>query len=91
VWSPRWSERFKPADEETNVVEKHSGMYRHCTCYLGPGAARCGARAPFLCDFPVGKRTCDRPLCADHATEEGPDRHYCPEHVGKVPLQGALF
>lgn len=65
--------------------------YRHCTCYLGPGAARCGARAPFLCDFPVGRRTCDRPLCADHATEEGPDRHYCPEHAGKVPVQGALF
>lgn len=27
--------------------------------------------------------TCDAPLCADHATEVGRDRHYCPRHLAE--------
>ncbi|MEY5100128.1 MAG: hypothetical protein RJA36_2847 [Pseudomonadota bacterium] len=40
----------------------------------------------YLCDFrlPSGA-TCDMPLCAEHATQIGPDRHLCPRHVGAGP------
>jgi hypothetical protein len=35
----------------------------------------------FLCDFPMGRgKTCDLPLCGDHAREVGPELHLCPLH-----------
>ena len=44
----------------------------------------CGAPAPYLCDFPIdgGKRTCDRPMCAAHASVVfgAKDKHFCPPH-----------
>ena len=41
----------------------------------------CAAFAEYLCDYPVGEnRTCDRPMCADHAHQVGHDIHYCPGH-----------
>jgi hypothetical protein len=50
----------------------------------GPGVrhepaafCRCGAHANLLCDGPYQGGTCDEPLCAEHATEVGPDRHLC--------------
>lgn len=45
----------------------------------------CGAPGDeFLCDYPIGKgKTCDAPLCADHAHEVAPDVHYCPGHHAK--------
>lgn len=44
---------------------------------------RCCGISQYLCDFrlPSGA-TCDMPLCADHATQVGPDRHLCPRHAG---------
>jgi hypothetical protein len=49
----------------------------------------------FQCDFPLGgDKTCDKPMCAQHATEVGgPGRHYCRQHVHAkhVPEQKALF
>lgn len=47
---------------------------------------RCCGISVFLCDFrlPSGA-TCDMPLCAEHATRIGPDRHLCPRHVGAGP------
>lgn len=45
-----------------------------------------GCRAPgeFLCDQPLGGsktgKTCDKPLCVQHAVEVGTDRHLCPPH-----------
>jgi|HubBroStandDraft_2_1064218.scaffolds.fasta_scaffold326251_2 hypothetical protein len=44
----------------------------------------CCQMATILCDFDIGGaegETCDMPLCQDHATEVGPDRHYCPKHA----------
>lgn len=38
----------------------------------------CGAPAPYLCDGPVGNRTCDAPICEAHRTNVGPDRDLCP-------------
>jgi hypothetical protein len=44
----------------------------------------CGQPAPFLCDYPIdgGKRTCDRPMCAGHASVVfgERDKHWCPPH-----------
>jgi len=49
-----------------------------------PWPALRGLRAvgDFLCDFPVGDgKTCDRPICPDHATEIAPEIHYCAGHL----------
>lgn len=44
----------------------------------------CGDISGFLCDFPVGDgKTCDRPLCGDHAHEVAPDVHYCTPHFAE--------
>lgn len=51
---------------------------------LGPHCAEenCGRVGDLLCDYPVGDgKTCDRPLCPSHATEVGPDLHYCIAHA----------
>lgn len=49
---------------------------------LGPHCADCAAVGDLLCDFPVGEgKTCDRPMCATHASEIGPELHYCRTHV----------
>lgn len=48
---------------------------------LGDPCRECGAVADFLCDFPVGEgKTCDRPICEEHAAEIGPEVHYCQVH-----------
>lgn len=43
-----------------------------------------------LCDFVVSspqqvthKRTCDAPMCANHAKSVGVDRDYCPVHANE--------
>jgi len=42
----------------------------------------CGDLADVLCDYIMSDgETCDRECCREHATEVGPDRHHCPEHV----------
>lgn len=48
---------------------------------LGPHCADCAAVGDLLCDYPVGDgKTCDRPMCDDHAHEIGPELHYCEAH-----------
>lgn len=42
---------------------------------------RCCGISTALCDWPVDGKTCDAPLCPEHATEVGKDRHYCPRHL----------
>jgi hypothetical protein len=37
-----------------------------------------------LCDYPLpGKagRTCDAPVCVEHARHVEPDTDYCPQHI----------
>lgn len=49
---------------------------------LGPHCADCGSVGDSLCDYPVGHgKTCDRPMCGDHAAAIGPDIHYCASHL----------
>jgi hypothetical protein len=45
-----------------------------------------------LCDFVVSspqqvthKRTCDAPICDEHATSVGKDLDYCPDHKHLAP------
>lgn len=46
----------------------------------------CAAPSSFLCDGPGGGgRDCDLPLCAEHRTQVGENRDYCPEHAGLAP------
>lgn len=46
---------------------------------------RCIYVAEYLCDYPMGKgKTCDLPLCDEHAIQQGAewqDMHFCPQHV----------
>jgi hypothetical protein len=49
---------------------------------LGPHCADCAGFGDYLCDYPVGDgKTCDRPMCDDHATEIAPEVHYCAGHL----------
>jgi len=50
----------------------------------------CNCAADFLCDHPVGSgKTCDLPLCRDHAQRVGPDYHLCPIHLAEFRGAGA--
>ena len=41
----------------------------------------CRRLADFLCDYPVGEgKTCDAPLCGEHAQAVGKNVDYCPKH-----------
>lgn len=53
---------------------------------LGPYCAdhRCADVGTNLCDYPVGDgKTCDMPICDNHAFEAAPNVHYCPGHALK--------
>lgn len=55
-------------------------------CYE-PG---CGAVHELLCDWPIGDgKTCDLPMCPDHAREIGVNRHLCIIHHGVWQAQSA--
>lgn len=44
---------------------------------------RCAYVAEYLCDFPLGEKTCDLKLCEKHAViqNESADIHFCPQHA----------
>jgi hypothetical protein len=47
-------------------------------------ACRCAGISAYLCDHELSDgKTCDAPLCAEHARQVGPDRHLCPIHAGQ--------
>lgn len=51
---------------------------------LGDHCRDCSGFGDFLCDYPVGDgKTCDAPLCDDHATEVAPEVHYCAGHFAE--------
>lgn len=45
----------------------------------------CGKPGTKLCDYPVRRKgkdaTCDRAMCSQHATADGPDLDYCLAHA----------
>ena len=63
-------------------AKKHTAGGQMFLCGdLGPGCADCGGVGDFACDFPVGDgKTCDRPMCREHAHEISPEIHYCDGH-----------
>lgn len=55
-------------------------------------STRCCAISTFLCDFELEDgKTCDAPLCPEHARQVGPDRHLCPRHALAADAQPELF
>jgi hypothetical protein len=43
---------------------------------------RCLAPSSYLCDHQLENgKTCDAPICSEHAQQIGPDRHLCPRHA----------
>lgn len=63
------------------VANKRLGIVHICGD-LGEPCAECESPAGFLCDYPVGDgKTCDRHLCADHASEVYGGLHYCAPHM----------
>lgn len=55
---------------------------RHTWSNSGIAVHHCCAMATLLCDhINSDGKTCDAPLCEEHATLAGPDFHLCPLHV----------
>ncbi len=48
-----------------------------------PRLCECGENAVALCDWKIGKRTCDRPLCESCTSKPDPskDKDLCPWHA----------
>lgn len=62
----------------TAIVKHAAPRKRRC--------AFCDAWSGFLCDAPVGPgKTCDAPMCGEHAYIMGPDIHHCPHHHHLAP------
>lgn len=62
--------------------QRNQGGTIFITGELGDHCADCAALGIFLCDYPVGEgKTCDRPICEDHANEVAPEVHYCQGHM----------
>lgn len=52
----------------------------------------CGNTHTKLCDYPVGRRTCDAPICDEHASHvEGQNLDYCPIHKDRPNTQPSLL
>ena len=44
-------------------------------------APNCMQAGKLLCDWKIGGgKTCDKPICPDHAQHVGDDKDLCPEH-----------
>lgn len=71
-----------PAPCKAPFTWEYLGVVRHC----------CMKPSGYLCDAPVGDegKTCDMPICEDHAKQIGKNRHLCPEHADEAP-QTELF
>lgn len=54
-----------------------------CGSFDVPKKCECGEEAVALCDWKMGKRTCDRPLCGSCTSKPDPkrDKDLCPWHA----------
>lgn len=89
VWSPRIAAQrfvvlyqfplaFFLDEPESGFGEMH---------FSGDGIVACGFQgcpyiAERLCDYPMGGgKTCDQPLCEDHAQRQADEIDFCPTHA----------
>lgn len=84
-----WPEEV--AREKTTMLGEHGDDGFICGDFGAhchePG---CGAVHDLLCDWPIGDgKTCDLPMCPDHAREIGVNRHLCLIHHGIWQAQSA--
>ncbi len=76
------------------VITGYDGKFMRIICTHGRRAPKCKfcvKTSTKLCDFPIhgskkGK-TCDPPMCDNHATSVGEDRDFCPPHSKQEELQ----
>jgi hypothetical protein len=76
-------EWFKVGPDAVAVVCNRGKRWPRCSV---PG---CDRPAPFLCDFPVGRKksgTCDAKLCEGHRAQQGEERDFCPPHARQPEL-----
>lgn len=73
---------------ESLTFDTEQGSFQGIICSRGRKpkhgsfCASCGRPAGFLCDKRVGAGgTCDAPICEQHTTLIGHNRHHCPEHA----------
>jgi hypothetical protein len=59
------------------------------------GFGHCEYAADYLCDWPIGEgKTCDLPICNQHAVQQRHEIHFCPVHQAmfvekaKQPVSG---
>lgn len=71
-------------------VELHNGG-KALVRFAGKEPAKCrwcAKRSTKLCDFDIShpsqvthRKTCDAPMCDEHAKSVGIDKDYCPQHA----------
>lgn len=69
--------------ERTTMTGGGGAPYWVCGDFKADDAVpcRCGYVSEFLCDHPMGKgKTCDLPLCEEHAHQIGEELHLCEIH-----------
>ncbi len=68
-------------DRYEAIVRERGPVTMFLTGDLGAHCTECLAPGDNLCDYPVGEsKTCDRPMCDDHAKGVANDTHYCRDH-----------
>lgn len=68
-------EHIKLPDGSTAIICGTRSRKQFCAC---------GRECEFLCDWKVPDKktgTCDRPMCGHHATQVGPEKHLCAQHL----------
>ena len=78
-----------------HVITDEHGKPIGFACFRGRGMKRCeyvncDKAHTSLCDFPIGRKTCDMKLCDIHRIKQAkPDTDFCPRHSveaeNKVP------
>lgn len=70
-----------PYERYEEMAKRFEGTRIFICGDLGPHCTDCAAPSDVLCDYPVGDgKTCDRPMCSDHAYHVSTDTDYCRDH-----------
>lgn len=84
-----WREAQRKRAMPCKKIETPIGTIIACSRGGNRKCAVCNRPAPYLCDYPVtiqlgdgavGRTTCDKPLCGEHAKGIGGGKHHCYDH-----------